>query len=285
MNDARSKGLQAFAVLTAAATLCLILAGGFVTTTKTGDTISGWPFLWGKIEPGFPIEFAHRIAAMVVGVLVAILAAWTFAVERRSWVKKVVLIALAGVIVQAAIGGLRIYIPRATVSIIHACFGQVVFCAVSSIALFLSKSWSEARVDDRAAAARRLGTMTTAFAFLQLVAGAVTRHTGSGIAIHLIGAFLVIFHAAIFSGRLTESTLKGGAGILLGLVGVQVILGFAAWGITTSGFVRSHESPVIPILTISSHVAVGASVLLTSFLLTLRCYRAAGPVEAQAVPA
>ena len=127
-----NKALRTYAALTAAMVVVLLLAGGLVTTTKTGDTIPTWPHWRGKIEGGTWVEWSHRALAGVVGLMVLGLALW---VKRAlGWV------ALAGVVVQALIGGLRIYVPKALVSIVHTTFAQLVFCAVMAVALTQSKA-------------------------------------------------------------------------------------------------------------------------------------------------
>jgi cytochrome c oxidase assembly protein subunit 15 len=262
-------------VLTAAMTLALILAGGFVTTTHTGDTIPTWPKSWGRFEGGWWVEWSHRAAAGTVGLLVAGLAVALHLREPRAWVRRIGWLALAGVLVQALIGGLRIYVPKAAVAIVHACFGQLVFCCMVAIALFVSESWTATPVDDASTRARKLGGVTTAFAFLQLVAGAVTRHTGAGLIVHLAGAGLVLLHVTLFSTRLMMTPLRGWAKLLVALLFVQLGLGISTWVITAGGFVRSHESPVFQIVTISAHVAVGAALLATTLATTLMCRRGA----------
>jgi cytochrome c oxidase assembly protein subunit 15 len=270
-----NNGIRRFAALTAAMTLVLILAGGFVTTTRTGDTIPTWPKSWGQFEGGWWVEWSHRAVAGTVGLLVAGLATWLHLREPRRWVRRIGWTALAAVFVQALIGGLRIYVPKAAVAIIHACFGQLVFCCMVAIALFVSRTWTSTPTDASAFGARKLGVVTTVFAFLQLVAGAVTRHTGAGLIVHLVGAGLVLLHVTLLSTRLMMTPLRGWAKLLAALLFVQLGLGIATWAITAGGFVRSHESPLFQILTISAHVAVGASLLATSLSVTLMCRRGA----------
>ncbi len=268
-------GIRRFAALTAAMTLVLILAGGFVTTTRTGDTIPTWPKSWGQFEGGWWVEWSHRAVAGTVGLLVLGLAIALNLKEPRAWVRRIGWTALAAVFVQALIGGLRIYVPKAAVAIVHACFGQLVFCCMVAIALFVSRTWTSTPTDDSAFAARKLGVVTTVFAFLQLVAGAVTRHTGAGMIVHLVGAGLVLLHVTLLSTRLLMTPLRGWAKLLVALLFVQLGLGIATWAITAGGFVRSHESPLFQIVTISAHVAVGASLLATSLAVTLMCRRGA----------
>ena len=66
-----NNGIRRFAALTAAVTLALILAGGFVTTTRTGDTIPTWPRTWGQMyAPGWLVEASHRYVAYALPVRV-----------------------------------------------------------------------------------------------------------------------------------------------------------------------------------------------------------------------
>jgi cytochrome c oxidase assembly protein subunit 15 len=280
--------MRRFAALTAAMTLVLILAGGLVTTTGTGDTIPTWPKSWGKMSVGWPVEWTHRIAAMLVAGLTTVLAVWLHRREPRPWVRRIGWIALGAVLLQALIGGLRIHtVAPVPVAIVHACFGQLVFCAMVAVALFVSRTWSATPIDESTSSARRLGSLATGFAFLQLVAGAVTRHTGAVLIVHLVGAGLVLLAVSLFASRLMITPLRKGANVLMVLLGLQMLLGMATWAIKAGGFVRSHESSMVQIVTISAHVAVGAALLASSLAVTLMCHRgqAAPAARLEASPA
>jgi len=269
-----NNGIRRFAALTAAVTLVLILAGGFVTTTRTGDTIPTWPKSWGKMEVGWPVEWSHRAAAGIVAVLVTVLAVWLQRREPRRAVRIVGWAAFGAVLLQALIGGLRIHtVAPVPVAIVHACFGQLVFCAMVATALLVSEVWRRTPTDESTAGARTLGIATTGVAFLQLVAGAVTRHTGAALVVHLIGAGLVLLFVSLFASRLMMTPLRKGGYVLLAILGVQMVLGIATWVIKAGGFQRSHESSIVDILTISAHVAVGAALLAASLGVTLMCHR------------
>lgn len=268
--------MKILASLTAVLTLALILAGGFVTTTRTGDTIPTWPLSWGSLVPpsfagGVGVEWGHRLLAGIVGLLVAAVA--TLAWRVRSPYRGMAAAAFAAVLVQALIGGLRIYVPQAAVAVVHAILGQLVFCTMVALALFLSRAWRETPSSDDTSAARGLAAVATGAAFLQVVAGAVTRHTGAGILVHLTGAGVVVVLEAILASRLMLTPLRRVALALLAILGVQFLLGVAAWAITSSGFVRSHESPLLQIVTVTAHVAVGALLLGTNLAVTLMCHR------------
>ncbi len=258
------------AVVTAVMTLVLILAGGFVTTTKTGDTIPEWPRSWGRMEAGWPVEWTHRAVAGVVGLLVLALAILLQRTDPRPLVRRLGWIALAAVLVQALLGGLRIYtLHRAAVAIVHACFAQLVFCIMVGVAVLASRN--EARGP---AEGRTIGFAATVMAFLQLVAGAVTRHTGAGFEVHVAGAVGVMLLSSLFASRLTMTPLHWGGRLLMGLLAVQILLGFATWMITRdAGFERSVQAPALSLAVVSAHVALGASILAASLVLTLKCAR------------
>jgi len=278
VTETRSnQGIRRFAALTAAMTLALILAGGFVTTTRTGDTIPTWPKSWGHFEGGWWVEWSHRAFAGTVGLLVTGLAIALHLKESRPWVRRIGWLALGAVVVQALLGGLRIYVPKAAVAIVHACFGQLVFCCMVAVALFVSETWTRTPIDEVATRARKIGAVATFFAFLQLVAGAVTRHTGAGLVVHLAGAAGVLIFVTLFASRLMLTPVRRGATLLVALLGIQLFLGLATWAITAGGFVRSHESPLMQIVTSSAHVAVGASLLAASLAVTLMCSRGVEP--------
>ena len=279
------------AMAAAVATLLLILAGGFVTSTGSQDSIPTWPLSWGRLVPAGAgaeawIEQIHRYLAGTVGLLVGVLMIWLRKTEDRAWVRRWAYVAFGAVVAQALLGGFHILqnTPAAS-AIIHAVFGQLVFGSLVALALFLSPSWRNAGADEGAAEARRLGFLTVGFAFLQLVAGAVTRHTGSGVVVHLVGAMFVLLHASLFASRLMTTTVKGGAQVLMALLGIQVILGLVSWSATAGGAVRSLEVPAARLITVTAHVAVGALVLATTLVLALQCKASQHPAEARSAKA
>jgi heme A synthase len=258
--------IRSLAVATAAMVVVLILVGGLVTTTKTGDTIPTWPHWRGSLAGGAWVEWSHRAAAGIVALMTVALAATLHlrvpSLRNLGW------LALGGVVVQALIGAVRIYLPAAAVAIVHAVFAQVVFSALVSVA------WLVTRKGEGGADARGLGVAATAASFLQLVAGAVTRHTGAGLEVHIAGAIVVLLLASMFASRLVLSPQRRGAFVLLGLLGAQLALGIATWAITRNAFDRSVDAPVVSLVTISAHVATGAGILATCLVLTLGCRRA-----------
>src|SRR5437762_7654859 len=130
--------LHKFSKLVAGSTVLLILAGSFVTSTDSGLSVPDWPTTYGwnmftfppsKMVGGIFYEHGHRLIASTVGFLTIGLVIWLWRVERRRWMRRLGLIALAAVIVQGVLGGMTVkYFLPAPVSIAHAGLAQLFFC-------------------------------------------------------------------------------------------------------------------------------------------------------------
>jgi heme a synthase len=150
-NSARSnKWLNHFAWLTCAATLLLICSGGMVTSKNVGLAVPDWPTTFGynmflfplsKWVGGILFEHTHRLMGSLVGFLTIILAAWLWLSEDRQWVRKLGVIALAGVILQGILGGLRVTMMKDEIGIFHACVAQAFLGLLVVIALVTTNFW------------------------------------------------------------------------------------------------------------------------------------------------
>lgn len=264
-----SKALKTLAALTAAMVVVLMLVGGLVTTTETGDTIPTWPHWRGQLKGGMWIEMSHRVLGMIVGVMAIALA--VLSRNAPAWLKRLVRISLAGVVVQGLLGALRVRFAEAGMSqaltaIIHAVFAQVVFCAVVAVAVSQSRAWALRGTGE----ARGVGIAATAACLLQLIAGAVARHTGIGFEVHALGAVAVLVFATLLASRLLMTPLRRGAWTLAGLLLGQIALGVLTWALTRNvPFERSMAAPASSLVVVSLHVALGAGLLAACLCLTL----------------
>ena len=192
MLELYNRSLHRFAVVTAVCTFLLIIAGGLVTSTGSGLAVPDWPLSYGKLMPpmvgGIFYEHSHRIVATFVGLLTTILTIWVFRKEKRRWVRVLSLVALLAVILQGLLGGLTVLFLLPTgVSVGHATLAQTFFSILCSIALFTSRWWLS---DDHPTIEREsrpstftLCAMTTLVVYVQLILGALMRHTHSGLAV------------------------------------------------------------------------------------------------------
>src|SRR5881392_2441228 len=118
--------LGRYAWLTALVTFVLVGIGGLVTSHNAGMAVSDWPNSYGYNMFLFPVskwvggilyEHTHRLVASAVGFLTIILASWLWSSESRRWVRNLGLVALAGVILQGILGGLRVTMLRDEIGI------------------------------------------------------------------------------------------------------------------------------------------------------------------------
>src|SRR5260370_343270 len=106
-------GVHRFAVATALATFCLLVAGGLVSTTESGLACPDWPLCEGQYFPkmvgGKLFEHGHRLVAGTVAVMTFALSFLLFKYRRRdSALIRLGLIASALVVVQALLGALTV---------------------------------------------------------------------------------------------------------------------------------------------------------------------------------
>src|SRR6185437_9761954 len=98
----------------ACATFLLLIAGALVTSNDAGLSVPDWPTSFGSLYKlprmvgGVKFEHGHRMVAELVGLLTIILAVWTWRADRRGWVRKLGMAALATVIAQGILGGITV---------------------------------------------------------------------------------------------------------------------------------------------------------------------------------
>jgi cytochrome c oxidase assembly protein subunit 15 len=176
--------------------LMLIFIGGQVKSTESGLAVPDWPntyghfmfsFPWEKMVGGIFWEHLHRMVASVAGLLTFALTWWVYKADRRRWVKRIALAASIAVLVQGLLGGLTvIFLLPAWISSSHGTLAQIYLCLCVAVMLATSSRWEDAPVrtlDNDATPLRKLALVTTLAIFLQLIIGAVMRHTESGLAI------------------------------------------------------------------------------------------------------
>ncbi len=281
-------GLHRFAVTAAAATLLLIVAGGLVTSTESGLSVPDWPLSYGRLMPpmvgGVFYEHGHRMVATAVGLLTIVLCVWLARREPRRWVRNLGYAALAAVLAQGLLGGLTvIFLLPTVISVAHAFLAQIFFCLTVTLAVVTSPAWRSGEAAGWNAVAKA-ATGTAAVVFLQLLLGAVMRHTKAGLAIpdfplalgrvvppldsfpiathfaHRVGAIVVagfVCFCAIRAFRSRRPGLKNASLFMLLLVAAQIALGALT--------VLSRKA--VPVTT--AHVATGALLLGCSLALCL----------------
>jgi heme a synthase len=180
------RGTQAVA----ACVFLLLIAGALVTSTQSGLAVPDWPLSYGKVMPpmvgGILYEHGHRLVAAAVSTLVGLEMAALFFLESRRTVKILGAVAFAAILLQALLGGLTVlFLLPPAVSSAHAALAEIVFALTAVVALMCSRTWTQltARPAQEARSAFRWVVLATAAVYVQIVLGAVMRHTGAGLAI------------------------------------------------------------------------------------------------------
>jgi heme A synthase len=208
------------ALVVAAATLAMLVAGGATTTMKSGDSEPAWSVrFWEWFQPwsglskdvGGPFyELSHRQVGTVLGFLLLWLLGFLWRAEPRAWVRRAGWIAFGALVLQGVLGGVRVLMvndppwrewaegcfgsadnARIVSSMAHAALGYALFACLCAIAWAAGgREPVRPRVDERAAASG-LGALSLwlcAAVFAQLILGAWVRHAGLVIPIVLVHA-------------------------------------------------------------------------------------------------
>ncbi len=307
--------LHRFTQVVVGATFLLVIAGGLVTSTGSGLSVPDWPTSYGWSMFTFPYsqwvggikyEHVHRLIATTVGLLTILTVIVYHRAESRRWVRRLTVVALGAIVAQGLLGGLTVLtkLPP-SVSSAHAGLAEIVFVLTVSLAVFTSRGWAAAYEPSTGAAAasssllardsklRRLLLASICVVYLQIILGAVMRHTGAGLAIpdfplmfgrllpppqlldipgvaihfaHRLGALFVAACLIATTWRVLaryreRSELARPALLLLALLVIQIALG----GLT----VLTARNVVVN----TAHLAVGALVFATTVVLALRVYR------------
>ena len=287
MTTTYSPGMHRFAKFVVAWTVLLFIAGALVTSNNAALSVPDWPKSFGTWFPslrqlagGAFFEHSHRVIAGGLGIFTLVLAVLIWLKDNRRWLRWFGVIAVAGVAVQAVLGGevvrqlLQYWLP-----VIHACFAQIVFGAVLAIAVFTSSWWISERphlVDSGAPSIHTLAIVNAAVIFLQVVLGAGFRHSEIPVWPHMAGALAVLatvlWTAVALRKRFgASSELSRARGLLHAIFGTQFLLGFGAYWARLESLKAGPTSATV-ILTVI-HTVVGALLFAFSILVVLLCFR------------
>lgn len=319
VNIEKYKNLHRFSIFMVGLTLLLILVGGHVNSTASGLSVPDWPLTYGENPITYPVskwvggikyEHGHRLLATLEGLLIFVEMLWIWRVERgskRRWLKNLSVAAFISVCIQGVLGGLTVlYGLPTSISVSHAVLAQSLLIATVAIAIGTSRKWLTAPKQEVHAPAsiRTLLGLTFGFTFIQILMGAIVRHTYSGLVIqdfplafgklvpefvnfnitihymHRVGALILtilIYTQGIRVWRAGKelAELRGPVTTLMVLVLIQITLGAL--------IIWTYEHVVPNTL----HVAVGASVFMTAavaYFRSLRYYKFA-PGQDYTLPA
>jgi cytochrome c oxidase assembly protein subunit 15 len=285
MTTTYHPSVHRFAIFVVCWTILLLIAGALVTSNEAALSVPDWPLSYGTLTPpmvgGIRYEHSHRIIAAVLGLLSIVLAVWVWAKDERRWLRWFSAIAVAGIAAQGVLGGevvrqlLHYWLPVA-----HACFAQIVFAALLSIAVFTSRWWisDQPQLEDTGSPSiHSLAIANAVVIYLQVILGAGFRHKEIPVWPHMVGALIVlgmvIWLAAVLRRRFEKSAAISKTRILLhAILGTQLLLGLGAYWSRLTTADAPQPMPLMVTLTVL-HTVVGAILFGVSILIVLLCYR------------
>ncbi len=298
----------ALARITYVAALGMIVAGGLVTGLEAGLAVEGWLMPEGHLLVLFPLELmqrnvgtyvehAHRLWGLLVGLSTIMLAVHAWTADGRRGVKMLSLAIVAAVIVQGVLGGTRVTERSVPLGIAHGVFAHVVLAMIALVAAAMTTSWrrgpdANASIATTAPAPapgnatdRTVGLVLIAAVLLQIALGTAYRHLES-LPDAPRGALMGLLHGHSFIGSALVAVLaifcgvrawgrhrdippirSKGMGLMHG-VGLQIILGFAAFFVVPKGARLAGEAiPPLEVVITTAHQATGALLLTLAVLL------------------
>ncbi len=270
-----------FTVFTAIATILLMSWGAFVTSIDAGLAVPDWPTSFNSYDPFNPwpewwtmtpvlAEHGHRLLGALVGLLTLVLGVWTVRADDRRWMRWLGVAAVALVILQGVLGGLRVVWISMNLAVVHACVAQIFFGTLVAMAVFTSQSWSASQSawteSTRSKDLSRLAVAAAVAVFVQVILGALLRHPGTGIdmmfaALHIFWAFVVVALILATAQRISVAVHGSAASqwrnAIVGILAFQFALGMTAFFVLLDerGLVQRSNLQVI---VNSSHMVVGA---------------------------
>jgi len=280
------------ALATLGATCVLILLGGLVTNTGAALAVPDWPntfgynmilFPWSRMVGGILYEHSHRLMGALVGLLTLLLAGALWREGGR--LRRLGLIAVAAVIAQGVLGGLRVVLLEDTLAIFHGCLAQAFFALLAVIVL-LTAPRGRVAAGPVEPALKGLAVLAAVVVYVQIVFGALLTHAGR-IDLHLAGAVLVFALVPIVTAQLRrtgDAVATPVSRLVIVLLGVQLLLGLGSFLARFSPIWIPGEQLTVTVLPVA-HRLVGSLILAATVVLAVRVSVATGFVVAGSVVA
>lgn len=280
-----------FAIVTAASTFVLLLIGGTVSATQSGLACPDWPACYGSFFPKMDgavfFEHGHRLFATLIGALTTLnlVLVWRAkpAGHPARWLAAT---AFPLVVWQGILGGMtvKLKLPPA-VTTLHLATSMAFFSVLIWGAFRLRPRTEDWPLEPRL---RRAIGATAVLVYLQIVLGALVRHThsslvctawpfckASGVAtmgplgsaiddpqivVHMahrslalvVGAAVILVSLAVLRASTANRLARLLAMVAPGLVVVQIFLGMMS------------VMTALDVLTVTSHLGVGALLLAST---------------------
>lgn len=293
-----------------------------MTTYQAGMAVPDWPTTYGYNPLLYPvgtwlagcwdlfIEHGHRLLGILIGLqtIGVVIAIWRD--ESRRRLRGMALIALALVIAQGTLGGMRVLLDDRTLAQIHACVGPLFFAYCGALWMFTSPAAgveSPARGNENWPRIHRLCVVNLVLAYVQLIIGSFLRHVPLDmpprsfrmvVVFHLVMVALLLIHtiwislAVLRQGPIDSRMRILATGTPL-LLFVQLGLGVSSWislwgmprwlvtamgtmGERIAANLTIQQEGMLQSLVRTAHVAGGSLLLLMLVALAIKSRSLAG---------
>ncbi|GAF14638.1 heme A synthase, cytochrome oxidase biogenesis protein Cox15-CtaA [Bacillus sp. JCM 19045] len=288
------KGLKRFGVISSLGVLLVLIQGALVTNTGSGEGCGQtWPLCFGQVIPLDPppetvIEFSHRLIAGIVGMLVIMMAIWSWRkLKHLPETKFLSIVSVFMIVFQGLLGaGAVVFGQSDLIMALHFGFSALSFASVVLLTrlAFEDSNPKKQYVPIVTKPYKWFVIGTTIYSYLAIYTGAYVKHTDSALACSgfpLCNGEIIpsIFHSAIAVQLLHRS-----AAMLLALLLIILFI----WTLKTY---RKQAVLVtcasLAIILVAGQAASGIAVVLTeastitisifhalliSLLFTVLCY-------------
>lgn len=225
-QDHASRWNARLARVAVASVLPLLLVGGLVTSTASGMAVPDWPNTFGsnmflypigpRAAPDVFLEHSHRLFGTLAGLTSLVLLLAVLLSSATRWCKGWALALFLLICIQGVLGGIRVREGNVIHTMddkfyrtIHGVLAQFIFAGGVALAAYMSSAYrlSPPTLPD----ARKLRAFATGalhVLFLQLIFGAMYRHTRSSHALWSHVAFSMIVTVAVALAGMIAAGLK-----------------------------------------------------------------------------
>nr|WP_255461993.1 heme A synthase [Pseudalkalibacillus hwajinpoensis] len=182
--------LKLFGILTSFGMLLVLLMGAVVTKTGSGDGCgNSWPLCYGKVLPEAPeietiIEVSHRIVSAALGLLVIILAIWTW--RKIGHLRETKFLAIASVfliVFQGLLGAAAVVWGQSDIILAsHFGFSLASFASVVLLTILVFEASGNQKTPHVPKRIRIHLYAITIYSYIVVYTGALVRHTGASMA-------------------------------------------------------------------------------------------------------
>ncbi|MGP4080380.1 COX15/CtaA family protein [Pseudalkalibacillus sp. R45] len=143
--------LKFYAILTSLGMLLVLLMGAIVTTTGSGEGCgNSWPLCYGEVLPSQPkvetmIEYSHRIVSATLGLMVVILAVWSWMkFKQNREVKWLAFLSVFFIVFQGLLGAAAVIWGQSSfVLALHFGFSLISFASVVLLSVVIFENGND----------------------------------------------------------------------------------------------------------------------------------------------